>query len=185
MVARLRSLHDLAGSVRDAFPGPAVSASPPTRAQSRSGLGVALGAAVARPQGGERALHRRWRNEHDHGRSRDRRSALVPSIVVVMNDRAYGAEFVHLQADGLPTRLRRAPRTRLRSRGSSLGIEARTATHRASWRRGASPRGPKRAPVDRLQDPPGHHRRQAALEREVRPVGVSARHAATINRHKR
>jgi acetolactate synthase-1/2/3 large subunit len=92
------------------------------------GLGVALGAAVARPElthalfvgdGGLSMMLGDLETAARHG---------IPLIVVVMNDRAYGAEWVHLQADGLAPEYAALPEIDFAAVGRSLGIEALSAT---------------------------------------------------------
>jgi acetolactate synthase I/II/III large subunit len=88
------------------------------------GLGVALGAALARP----RVAHVLFVG--DGGLSMvlgDLETAVrheIPLIVVVMNDRAYGAEWVHLQADGLPAEHAVLPEIDFAAVGRALGLEA-------------------------------------------------------------
>lgn len=90
------------------------------------GLGIALGAAVARPELANVLFI------GDGGLSMslgDLETAVrhsVGLIVVVMNDRAYGAEWVQLQADGLPTRYAALPQIDFAPVARALGIEAAT-----------------------------------------------------------
>ena len=88
------------------------------------GLGVALGAAVGRP----RAAHVLFIG--DGGLSMtlgDLETAArhsIPLIVVVMNDRAYGSDWVHLEADGLSTQYAELPEIDFTAVARSLGVDA-------------------------------------------------------------
>jgi thiamine pyrophosphate-dependent acetolactate synthase large subunit-like protein len=50
----------------------------------------------------------------------------IPLVVVVMNDHGYGAERVHLQADGITTELANFPVTDIAPAAAALGVEAET-----------------------------------------------------------
>ncbi len=136
------------------------------------GLGVALGAAIARPKAanvlfvGDGGLSMSMGDLETAARN------AVRLIVVVMNDRAYGAEYVHLQADGLPPNYAALPEIDFAGVARALGIEALDSelTERARGR-GASPAGAARAAVDRLPDPPGHHGGTAPLAGKGGRVG--------------
>jgi acetolactate synthase I/II/III large subunit len=90
------------------------------------GLGIALGAAVARPKAanvlfvGDGGLSMSMGDLETAARN------AVALIVVVMNDRAYGAEYVHLQADGLPADYAALPEIDFAGVARALGIEALT-----------------------------------------------------------
>jgi acetolactate synthase-1/2/3 large subunit len=87
-----------------------------------TGLGVALGAAVARPgpanvlfigDGGLSMTAGDLETAARHG---------IPLIVVVMNDRAYGAERVHLAADALPVGYAALPEIDFAAVARSFGV---------------------------------------------------------------
>lgn len=90
------------------------------------GLGVALGAAVARPEAATVLF------VGDGGMSQvvgDLETAArhsIPLIVVVMNDSTYGSEWVHLEADGLPPSYADLPTIDFTAVARSLGVEATT-----------------------------------------------------------
>jgi thiamine pyrophosphate-dependent acetolactate synthase large subunit-like protein len=91
------------------------------------GLGVALGATVARRDCanvlfvGDGALSMTLGDLETAARH------ALPVIVVVMNDRAYGAEWVHLEADGLPSGYAVLPEIDFAAAAGALGLEAVTA----------------------------------------------------------
>jgi thiamine pyrophosphate-dependent acetolactate synthase large subunit-like protein len=91
------------------------------------GLGVALGAAMARaPQttvlfSGDGGLSMALADLETAVRH------ALPLVVVVMNDRAYGAERVHLQADGLPLDTADLPEMNFAAIAAALGIESASA----------------------------------------------------------
>ena len=95
------------------------------------GLGVALGAAIARPKAanvlfvGDGGLSMSMGDLETAARN------AVRLIVVVMNDRAYGAEYVHLQADGLPPNYAALPEIDFAGVARALGIEALTVSSRS------------------------------------------------------
>lgn len=98
------------------------------------GLGVALGAAVARaPEttvlfSGDGGLSMALADLETATRHR------LPLVVVVMNDRAYGAERVHLEADGLPVEVADLPLIDFAAVAASLGIESASAATEAELR---------------------------------------------------
>jgi thiamine pyrophosphate-dependent acetolactate synthase large subunit-like protein len=90
------------------------------------GCGIALGAAVARPalttvlfvgDGGMMIALPDLETAARHA---------IPLVVVVMNDHGYGAERVHLQADGITTELANFPVTDIAPAAAALGVEAET-----------------------------------------------------------
>jgi acetolactate synthase I/II/III large subunit len=88
------------------------------------GLGVALGATAARPGCanvlfvGDGALSMTLGDLETAARHS------LALTVVVMNDRAYGAEYVHLEADGLPSRYAALPEIDFAAAARALGVEA-------------------------------------------------------------
>jgi acetolactate synthase-1/2/3 large subunit len=88
------------------------------------GLGIALGAAAGRPDGttalfiGDGGLSMALGDLETAARHE------LPLVVVVMNDRAYGAERVHLEAGGLPVELADLPEIDFAAVARSLGLEA-------------------------------------------------------------
>jgi thiamine pyrophosphate-dependent acetolactate synthase large subunit-like protein len=51
----------------------------------------------------------------------------LPMVVVVMNDRAYGAERLHLAADGLPLEIADLPEMNFAAVAAALGMESASA----------------------------------------------------------
>lgn len=98
------------------------------------GFAIALGAAAARPDrttvlfiddaGMMLAL-----TDLDTAARHD-----IPLVVVVMNDRGYGAERIHLEADGLTTQFASFPVTDIAPVAAALGVEAVTARNPADLR---------------------------------------------------
>jgi acetolactate synthase I/II/III large subunit len=92
------------------------------------GLGVALGAAAARPERptvlfiGDGAMSMTIGDLETAVRHQ------LPLIVVVMNDSAYGSELVHLSQDGLPWDHALLPEVDFASVARSLGLAAATIT---------------------------------------------------------
>jgi acetolactate synthase-1/2/3 large subunit len=91
------------------------------------GLGTALGATVARaPEttalfSGDGGLSMALADLETAVRHR------LPLVVVVMNDRAYGAERLHLAADGLPLEVADLPEMDFAAVAASLGMESASA----------------------------------------------------------
>jgi thiamine pyrophosphate-dependent acetolactate synthase large subunit-like protein len=90
------------------------------------GLGLALGAQVARPETptvffvGDGSLSMAL------GDLATAAANAIPLVVVVMNDRAYGSELVHLRDAGKPWDYARLPEIDFAAVASALGIEAAT-----------------------------------------------------------
>jgi thiamine pyrophosphate-dependent acetolactate synthase large subunit-like protein len=88
------------------------------------GLGIALGAALARPRAatvlfiGDGGLSMTVGDLETAARHR------IPVTVIVMNDRAYGAERVHLEADGLPVGHASLPEIDFGRVADALGVTA-------------------------------------------------------------
>ena len=85
---------------------------------------MALGAALARPEsanvlfigdGGLSMVLGDLETAVRHG---------IGLIVIVMNDQAYGAERIHLEADGLPVTVAALPAIDFAQVGAALGVEA-------------------------------------------------------------
>ena len=88
------------------------------------GLGIALGAQAARPDVttvlfvGDGGLSMTMGDLETAVRNE------LPLVIVVMNDRAYGSELVHLRKDGLPWEYAQLPEIDFAAVATSLGIEA-------------------------------------------------------------
>jgi thiamine pyrophosphate-dependent acetolactate synthase large subunit-like protein len=111
------------------------------------GYGVALGAAVARPGDatvlfiGDGGMSMMLGDLETAARHR------IPLIIAVMNDRAYGAEHIHLAADGLPTDCSHFPDTDFAGVASALGIESATVRTLAELRSQAPKFADRAAPL--------------------------------------
>jgi thiamine pyrophosphate-dependent acetolactate synthase large subunit-like protein len=92
------------------------------------GLGVALGAAVARPEAANVLFVGDGGLSMHVGDLETAARHSIPLVIVVMNDSAYGSEWVHLEGDGLPTRYAGLPTIDFASVARSLGVEAASAT---------------------------------------------------------
>ncbi len=98
------------------------------------GFAIALGAAAARPDRttvlfiGDAGMMLAL-TDLDTAARHD-----IPLVVVVMNDRGYGAERIHLEADGLTTQFASFPVTDIAPVAAALGVEAVTARNVADLR---------------------------------------------------
>jgi acetolactate synthase-1/2/3 large subunit len=99
-----------------------------------TGLGIALGAAAARPDettvlfGGDGGMSMALADFETAARHS------LPLILVIMNDSAYGAERVHLEHDGLPLETADLPEIDFAAVARALGIEAASAGSEAELR---------------------------------------------------
>jgi thiamine pyrophosphate-dependent acetolactate synthase large subunit-like protein len=59
----------------------------------------------------------------------------IPLLIVVMNDHGYGAERIHLEADGLSTEFANFPETDIARAAAGLGVEAETVRTLAELRK--------------------------------------------------
>ena len=88
------------------------------------GLGIALGAAVARPRAANVLFIGDGGLSMTVGDLETAARHSIPLTVVVMNDRAYGAERIHLEADGLPADHASLPEMDFSRVASALGVSA-------------------------------------------------------------